>query len=110
MVPRVHSPGSVAGGWGLVLLALDVSCLERSLVPRVMGLGGVTAGDRLDIPSLVRGIAAGWGLVLMVGDVGLFGRLVDIVMDWGLVVVVVRRLVPRALIPVLRVRWAVHRG
>ena len=68
------------------------------------------AGDRLDIPSLVRGIAAGWGLVLMVGDVGLFGRLVDIVMDWGLVVVVVRRLVPRALIPVLRVRWAVHRG
>ena len=104
MVPRVHSPGSVAGGWGLVLLALDVSCLERSLVPGVMGL------DRLDIPSLVRGIAAGWGLVLMVGDVGLFGRLVDIVMDWGLVVVVVRRLVPRALIPVLRVRWAVHRG
>ena len=98
MVPRVHSPGSVAGGWGLVLLALDVSCLQRSLVPGVMGL------DRLDIPSLVR------GLVLMVGDVGLFGRLVDIVMDWGLVVVVVRRLVPRALIPVLRVRWAVHRG
>ena len=98
MVPRVHSPGSVAGGWGLVLLALDVSCLERSLVPGVMGL------DRLDIPSLVR------GLVLMVGDVGLFGRLVDIVMDWGLVVVLVRRLVPRALIPVLRVRWAVHGG
>ena len=79
-------------------MALDVSCLERSLVPGVMGL------DRLDIPSLVR------GLVLMVGDVGLFGRLVDIVMDWGLVVVLVRRLVPRALIPVLRVRWAVHRG
>ena len=60
--------------------------------------------DRLDIPSLVR------GLVLMVGDVGLFGRLVDIVMDWWLVAVLVRWLVPRALIPVLRVRWAVHRG
>ena len=92
LVPRVHSPGSVAGGWWLVLLALDVSCLVRSLVPGVVGLGGVTTGDRL-----VRGVAAG-GLVLMVWDVGLFGRLVDIVMDWRLVVVLVR------------VRWAVHRG
>ena len=115
------SLGSVATSWSLVLLVLCVSSLMGSLVPSKMGLGGITGGGSLHvpslIPSLVGGIAVGRGLVLLVLYITrLFRRLVGILVGWGFVAVLnitglVRRLIAIVLIPVVRVSWwAVHRG